>query len=75
MVTYQVDIIDPKASKLLQDLADMKVIAIRNVPDSSFMDLVKKLRRKAKEINEPSLEDITSEIESIRTKRYAQKRA
>lgn len=75
MVSYQVDIIDPKASKLLRDLADMNVIAIRNVSDNSFMNIVKKLRENAKEIGEPSSKDITAEIESIRTKRHAKKKA
>jgi len=32
METLQVDIINPKAAKLLGDLADLNLIAIRNVP-------------------------------------------
>lgn len=72
-MTYQVDILDPKATKLLKDLADLKLISIRLTSDDNFLKVVDRLRKKASS-NPPSLEEITKEVESVRAKRYAQKK-
>jgi hypothetical protein len=71
-MTYQVDILNPKAGKLLQNLADLKLISISKPSNDPFMDVVKRLRKKAI-VKTPSLEEITKEVESVRLKRYAQK--
>jgi len=70
MTTLQVDILNPKAGKLLEDLAELKLISIRNAKDDELLKLVNKFRAKAKN-NPPSLEDITKEVEIVRLKRYA----
>ena len=70
MNTVQIDILNPKAGKLLKHLAAMELIAIREIADDGFMKLVNKLRRKAKD-NPPSLEEITKEVETVRASRYA----
>ena len=70
MTTIQVDILNPKAGKLLEDLAELKLISIRSSSDDEFLKLVNKFRAKAKD-NPPSLEDITKEVEIVRSKRYA----
>jgi hypothetical protein len=71
MTTIQVDILNPKAGKLLENLAELKLISIRNASDDDgFLKLVNKFRAKAKN-NPPSLQDITKEVEIIRSKRYA----
>lgn len=72
-MTYQVDILDPKATKLLKDLADLKLISIRLTSDDNFLKVVGRLRKKASS-NPPSLEEITKEVESVRAKRYASKK-
>lgn len=69
-MTYQVDILNPKADKLLQDLADMKLIALSKTPEDPFMTVVKRLRKKAT-TKPPALEEITKEVERVRSKRYA----
>jgi hypothetical protein len=74
MQTFQVNIINPKAAKLLQDLADLKLISISQQPDSGFKDVVNRLRKKAAPAP-PSLEDITKEVEAVRAKRYAKNKA
>ncbi len=74
MTTYQIDILNPKATKLLQDLADLDLIAIRQTTEDGFLKVVNRLRAKAAD-NPPSLEDITKEVESVRSKRYAKKKA
>jgi hypothetical protein len=68
MNTIQIDILNPKAAKLLKDLADLKLIAIRKIPKNDFVAVLKKLR--ANDIV-PSLEEITKEVELVRAKRYA----
>jgi len=70
MTTIQVDILNPKAGKLLEDLAELKLISIRSTSDDGFLKLVNKFRAKAKD-NPPSLDDITKEVEIVRSKRYA----
>ena len=70
MTTLQVDILNPKAGKLLEDLADLKLISIRNTSDDGFLKFINKLRAKALK-NPPTLKDITKEVEIVRAKRYA----
>ncbi len=70
MTTWQVDILNPKAKKLLKDLADMNLISIRNPADDGFLKIVNKLRKKAK--NEvPDVREILAEVNSVRSARYA----
>lgn len=72
-MTLQIDILNPKATRLLKDLADLNLISIRDERESNFMKAVAKLRKKASsEI--PSIEMITKEVELVRTKRYAKKK-
>ncbi len=70
MNTLQVDILNPKAGKLLKDLADLNLISIKEIVNDEFLNVVNKLRAKAKN-NPPSLDDITKEVELVRQKRYA----
>ncbi len=73
MKTYQIDILNPKAARLLQDLADLKLISIKETKKQDFLDIVTKLRKKASS-NVPTLEEITKEVEMVRAERYAKKR-
>jgi hypothetical protein len=73
MNTVQVDILNPKAEKLLQDLADMNLISITDVANDSFLKVVMQLRKKAQG-NPPTLEGITKEVELVRAKRYAKEK-
>ena len=74
MTTYQVDLLNPKAGKLLQDLADLNLIAIRPASPEGLLDVVHRLRAKAAP-KPPTLDEITREVEAVRTKRYAKKTA
>jgi hypothetical protein len=69
MNTMTIDILNPKAAKLIKDLADLKLIAIQETSKNSFRSVLKKLRAKAK--SAPSLEEITKEVEMVRTKLHA----
>ena len=73
MNSMQVDILNPKAGKLLQDLADMNLISIKDTESDNFLKVVMHLRKKAAK-NPPSLEDITKEVETVRANRYAKEK-
>ena len=65
----RIDILNPKATKLLKDLAAPNLITIQDTSKNGFSDILKKLLTKAK--SAPSLKEITSEVELVRSKRYA----
>jgi len=69
METLQIDILNPKAKKLLKNLADLNLIKINNVSgQSDFSVLLQKLRENS---SDPiSLEEITHEVEQVRKSRY-----
>lgn len=67
MTTLNIEILNPKAKKLLQDLAELRLISISEKTSNPFFNVVKKIRSKKADI---SIEEITKEIESVRTKRY-----
>ena len=69
MQTLSIDILNPKAKKLLNDLADLNLIRIKQ--ESNMKMLLAKLRRNESEV--PSLEEITKEVEAVRNARYAKK--
>lgn len=69
METIQIDILNPKAKKLLKYLADLNLIKINKTKyKSEFSTLLKKLRTKSK--YEISLDEITKEVEQVRKSRY-----
>jgi hypothetical protein len=67
MNTMKIDILNPKANKLINDLADLQLIAIQKSPESNFADVLEKLRAQATSV--PCFEEITKEVETIRVKR------
>jgi hypothetical protein len=70
MPSIQIDILDPKASKFLKELANLNLIAIRGTKsDDDFLKIAKRIRNKAK-TGIPSFAEITKEVESVRAKRY-----
>jgi hypothetical protein len=69
MNTIRVEILNPKAAKLLKDLADLNLIAIQDTSQNGFTSILKKLRSKAK--SAPTLDEIIKEVEIVRSKRYA----
>jgi len=69
METIRIDILNPKAKKLLKDLADLNLIKINKQKyKSEFSKLLKKIR--AKSNDEISLDEITKEVEQVRKSRY-----
>jgi ppGpp synthetase/RelA/SpoT-type nucleotidyltranferase len=71
METLRIDIINPKAKKILKELAELNLINIQEKASiKSFESLLSKLRTKGKGI---SLEEITKEVGIVRSKRYGKK--
>ncbi len=68
-MTLIVDILNPKATQLLQNLAYLNLISIKETKEDGFIKIIKKLRTKATS-NPPRLKEITKEVESVRAKRY-----
>ncbi|HRG06992.1 MAG TPA: hypothetical protein PLJ08_00330 [Cyclobacteriaceae bacterium] len=71
METLQINIVNPKAKRIIKELADLNLITIQDKdPIKSFNALLKKLRAKEKKI---SLAEITREVELVRSKRYGKR--
>ena len=70
MKTLQVDILEPKAIKLLRELANLKLIQFQEVTDSKkeFKKLVNKIRSRGGD--ELSTEEIIAEIDVVRAKNH-----
>ena len=70
MNIFQIELIDPKAKRLLEELAAMNLIKIQEIenPKERFFDLLKKLRSKGEDL---SLDEITKEVEIVRSQRIA----
>jgi len=71
MTTLQIDIIEPKAAKLLEDLAAMNLISIQSTNQERLKMLLNKLRNNSDEI---SMDEITKEVEIVRAERYANRK-
>ncbi len=72
MTTIKIDILNPKATQLLKGMEDLNLISIHESSMDGFLAIVKKLRAKAKK-NPPSMDEITKEVEAVRSERYAKK--
>ena len=68
MKTLQVEILNPKARKLLDDLVQLNLIKIKENKNNDFSDLLKKLRTKGSDQLTP--EEITNEVALVRKSRY-----
>lgn len=70
METLQIDVLNPKAKKLLEDLEALNLIAIRKTDYSGFQEVLKKISEKVGE-NMPSESEIAAEVAEERAERYA----
>ena len=71
MTTLQIDIIEPKAVKLLEDLAAMNLITIHTSKQERLKSLLTRLRVHSDNM---SIEDISKEVETVRSERYTRKK-
>ena len=69
METIRIDILNPKAKALLNDLADLDLIRIKKEKvKSEFKELLEKFRTNSNDA--PSLDEIATEVETVRKARY-----
>ena len=71
MEALKIEILNPKALKLIKGMQDLKLIKVSDVPASTLKAYLKKMRRNA--ASAPSLGEITKIVEEVRAKRYAKK--
>jgi hypothetical protein len=71
METLRIDIVNPKAKKIIKELAELNLISIRDKdPVKAFQKLLSKLREKNGTISQ---DEITKEVELVRAKRHGKK--
>ena len=71
MEAYKLEVLDPKALKLIKGMQELKLIKVTKEPLSSVQQYLKKMRRNAS--SAPSLDEITKIVEKVRSKRYAKR--
>ena len=71
MTILRIELINPEARTLLEDLAKLDLIRIQEVGETPqrFSALLAKLR--TYEAEAPTLEEITQEVEEVRHQRFA----
>lgn len=70
MESFQIDLINPKAMKLLQDLEDLKLIKIHKMgsAENSFFAAVEEIR--STKGSKPTEEEIRQAVEEVRREMY-----
>ena len=71
MEALKIEILNPKALKLIEGMQELKLIKVSDDPISSLKVYLKKMRRNSS--TAPSLDEITKIVEEVRAKRYAKK--
>ena len=66
-MTLKIELLHPKAKKLLQDLADLDLILIKEDTKDPFFGTVKKIRAKRAKLTE---EEIASEVRKVRSAKH-----
>ena len=71
MEALKIEILNPKALKLIKGMQDLKLIKVSEAPVSRLRAYLKQTRRNAS--SAPNMKEITKIVEEVRAKRYAQK--
>ena len=72
MEALKIEILNPKALKLIKGMQDLNLIKVSKDPAANFTAFLKKMRRNSS--TAPSLEEITKIVEKVRSERYARKK-
>ena len=70
MEALKIEILNPKALKLIKGMQELKLIKVSDEPVSTLKAYLKKMRSNAAA---PGLHEITKIVEEVRAKRYAKK--
>jgi hypothetical protein len=71
MEAFKIEILNPKALKLIKGMEDLNLIKVTESPASILKAYLKKMRSKA--VGAPTLDEITAIVEEVRSTRYAKK--
>ncbi len=71
MEAIKIEILNPKALKLIKGMQDLNLIKVSDAPATKFKAYLKKMRRNS--TTAPSLMEITKIVEKVRSARYAKK--
>ena len=71
MEALKIEILNPKALKIIKEMQDLNLIKISDEPISKLQSYLKKMRKNESTI--PSLEEITLLVEEVRVERYGKK--
>jgi hypothetical protein len=72
MEALKIEILNPKALKLIKGMEDLNLIKVSEEPVSRLTLYLKKMRRNS--ATAPDLDEITSIVEEVRASRYAKKK-
>ena len=72
MDALKIEILNPKALQLIKSMQDLKLIKVSEEPVPRLKKYLGKMRQKAATV--PDLDEITSVVEEVRSKRYAKKK-
>ena len=73
METLTIDILNPKANRLIKDLTDLDLISIRKPNQKSTLKRLLEMTRKP-EAEALTLEEITAEVEIVRKEMYEKRK-
>ena len=71
MDALKIEILNPKALQIIKGMQDLKLIKVKDEQASKLKKYLAKMRQKTAKT--PDLEEITSVVEEVRSKRYAKK--
>jgi len=72
MEALKIEILNPKALKLIKGMQDLNLIKVSKDSPTNFSAFLKKLRRNSS--TAPSLDEITKIVEKVRSERHARKK-
>jgi hypothetical protein len=71
MGILRIEILNPKALRLIKGMQDLNLIKVSSEPISKLKSYLKKMRKEAS--SAPDLDEITKLVEEVRVERYAKK--
>jgi hypothetical protein len=71
MEALKIEILNPKALKLIKGMQELNLIRVSQDPTSTLTTYLKKMRRNAS--SAPDICEITTIVEKVRSARYAKK--
>jgi hypothetical protein len=71
MEAFKIEILNPKAMQLIKGMQDLNLIKITDNTVSALQNYLSKMRENADTV--PSLDELATLVDEVRTERYAKK--